>query len=344
MSNWSRKISERVSKLLCGSVLLLLANFSCLQQLHADEPNANLSNANQSSANQSSANQSNVEQHSALSEIGKPIPIWSSTPPGDEEVELEEEVDVTKDSDRNVAGKRVARLTNVSQPTLTIYRAKQPNTSKSLIVVCPGGGHQVLAWDLEGTEVAEWLNTLGYHAAVLKYRVPTRTPNQRYLAAVQDTQRAISHVRSMAEDLGIAVDRVGVLGFSAGGETAIRATYEKQRLYEPADKIDEQRFRADFGIFIYPAYMVDDTTQRLIEDIVIEPEDPPAFFVHASDDRVTASSSLLLADALVRHQIPCEVHIFQRGGHGYGLRPTKLPVTRWPALCETWLTSLFSND
>ena len=264
--------------------------------------------------------------------------LWPATPPGDENVKLDEEKDITKDTDRLIAGRRIIKLANVSTPQIVVYRPAPEQDTGASVVICPGGGHFILAWDLEGTEVAEWLNTIGVTGIVLKYRVPARDKEMRYKAAVQDAQRAVSLVRSKASEWKLDPNRIGILGFSAGGETAGRASLlVNERLYEPVDEADKAACRPDFSLLIYPAYFVEKDQPKLREDVKVTKEVPPMFFVHAYDDRVTPLSSLLLAAALKQVDVPAEVHMFATGGHGFGLRPTDAPVTHWPKLAEAWL-------
>lgn len=263
------------------------------------------------------------------------IPLWPDAPP-DETREFPEEMDVTKPDGRTVAGRRVTRLTNVTRPTLAVYQPPEGKRRDAAVIICPGGGHHVLAYDLEGTEVATWLNDIGVTGIVLKYRVPFRDPEQRWRAAVQDGQRAVSLVRSRAKSWGLDPKKIGILGFSAGGETAARTALAPRRFYKPVDDVDEVSARPDFGALIYPAYLADAEGQ-LREDVVVDKSAPPMFLVHAWDDRVTCHSSLALASALRRANVPAELHLFARGGHGYGLRRTEQPVTRWPGLCAAWL-------
>src|SRR4029079_15252238 len=187
----------------------------------------------------------------------KPVlvqPIWPGKAPG-ETKELPPEQDTTKPDQKDPGGKPIIRLTNVSIPTVSLYRpAKEKDTGAS-VIICPGGGHHILALNHEGTETAEWLTTLGITGIVLKYRVPTRTPDgQRWLAAVQDAQRAVSLVRAKAKEWELDPQRIGILGFSAGGETAGLTAYFADRQYAPIDDVDKVSFRPDFAMLIYPAY------------------------------------------------------------------------------------------
>lgn len=269
-----------------------------------------------------------------------PIKLWPSTPPGDENLTLPEEADTSGPDSRNVAGKSVIRLGNVSTPTLEIYRPDPAIASGTSIVICPGGGHSILAYDLEGTEVAEWLQSIGVTAFVLKYRVPARPDRARHEADVQDGQRAVSIVRSQAAEWSLDPDRIGVLGFSAGGQTAALTALTTSRTYESVDQVDQASHVPNFAVLIYPAYLVTgESPPKLQPEVTVSKDSPPMFLVHAWDDRVTPQSSIQLASALKEAGVPAELHLFDRGGHGYGMRPTELPVTQWPKLCEAWLNA-----
>jgi acetyl esterase/lipase len=236
----------------------------------------------------------------------------------------------------------VIRLGNVTHPTLSVYRPKHPNRSAAAVIVCPGGGHHILAWDLEGTEVAEWLNELGITAVVLKYRVPAtvRDPDRRWHAAVQDAQRAVSLVRANAERWDLNPHRIGMLGFSAGGQTAALTSILAERKYEAVDAHDEQPSRPNFTVLIYPAGLVTDDNAALRHFVRVDEQVPPMFFAHAYDDRARVENSVLLFLELKKREIPSELHVFATGGHGFGLRPTAEPVTRWPEHCEKWLYTM----
>ncbi len=267
------------------------------------------------------------------------LKLWPSTPPGDENVTLPPEADQTKPEDRLIAGRPIIKLGNVSTPLIEIHRPPAGEANGAAVIVCPGGGHYILAWDLEGTEVAAWLNTLGVTAVVLKYRVPSRTrETQRWQAAVQDAQRAVRLVRANAENWQIDPQRIGILGFSAGGETAALASllYEKNH-YEPIDDIDRVSARPDFALLIYSGGLYDEKKKALPDHVVVPAGAPPFFFAHAWDDRVSVQNALLLGSALKEKGISASLHLYPTGGHGYGLRPTDEPVTTWPARAEEWM-------
>ena len=266
------------------------------------------------------------------------INVWPGKPPG-ETKELPPEADQTKPQDRLIAGRRIIKLGNVSTPQLAVYRPAKSKDTGAAIVICPGGGHNILAYDLEGTEVAEWLNEIGVTGIVLKYRVPFRDPDKRWFAAVQDAQRAMSLVRSNASEWGLDPKRIGILGFSAGGQVAaLTSVFSDQRQYELLDDVDKVSSRPDFAVLVYPGGVEEKGQPKLREEVKVTKDAPPMFFVHAFDDGVSVFNTLLLATELKKVGVTAEVHVYATGGHGYGLRHVDgQPVTDWPKPCEAWL-------
>lgn len=267
------------------------------------------------------------------------VKLWPGTPPGDEALALPPEGDLTKPSDALIAGRRIIKLGNVSTPLVEVHPAPRDKANGAAVVICPGGGFNILAWDLEGTEVSAWLNSLGVTGIVLKYRVPARAhASARWLPPVQDAQRALRLARANAAAWNIDPQRLGILGFSAGGAAAgLTALKHAERLYPRIDAADDLSARPDFALLVYPAYFFDPKTNRLLEEIVVPADAPPTFFVHAWDDRVPVQNSLLLAAAMREKKVPAAVHVYPSGGHGYGLRRTSEPVTTWPDRAEAWL-------
>lgn len=239
--------------------------------------------------------------------------------------------------------KVIASLTNVSQPTVTVCRPEPAKNTGVAVVVFPGGGYSHLAWDHEGEQVARWLNSIGVTAAVLKYRVPRRegTPKDTPpVQALMDAQRAVSLVRSKAAEWGVDPQRIGVLGFSAGGHLAAWvATNSDRRAYDKLDQADQCSCRPDFAVLIYPGYLNRGAPDQLSPEIRVSPQTPPCFFVHAADDRVSPENSVTMYLALKRAGVPAELHIYAAGGHGFGLRATGKPTGTWPQRCEEWLRS-----
>lgn len=269
------------------------------------------------------------------------LQLWPKDSPGPAAVVKGEEADFQKPTDRLVGGKTVMKVGNVSTPQMHVFLPPAEKANGAAVVVCPGGGFNILAWDLEGTEVAEWLNGLGVTTIVCKYRVPTSSHGApgKWQGPVNDAQRALSITRQHAAEWKLEAKKIGILGFSAGGETAARtALAGGKRAYEAVDEADKQPCGADFAILIYPGGLIDkDKDFKLQEDIVVTKDFPPTFFVHAADDPVPFQASTSLFAALQKEKVPSELHIFGSGGHGYGLRPDKDPVTNWPKLAEAWL-------
>jgi len=240
-----------------------------------------------------------------------------------------------------VAGKPVIRLGNVSAPTLTLYAPPNKNTGAA-VVVFPGGGYHILAIDLEGTEVCDWLNSAGITCVLLKYRVPDSGPYPKSAAALQDAQRALGIVRTHAAEWHIDPRRIGVLGFSAGGHLAAAlSTHFEQRLYGPIDSADQVSCRPDFAALIYPGYLaLSEQNFAPNADIHVTEKTPPAFIVQAEDDPVHVENATVYFLALKNAKVPAELHVYAQGGHGYGLRRSPLPVTAWPQLVEGWLRTI----
>ena len=263
------------------------------------------------------------------------LDLWDGKPPGAEI--KEEEKDFTKPKEGLVAGKRLIRLGHVSKPTISVYRPAKDKDTGTAVIVCPGGGYNILAWDLEGTEVATWLNSLGVTAVVLKYRVPRR-PGEKDtpLGPLQDAQKAIRLVRGKAEEWNLKPDRIGILGFSAGGHLAAAASILHAKKSYPSDKLEES-CRPDFTLLIYPAYLINAEKTAIRKELEVTKDTPPMFLVHAADDGVPSENSALLYVALRKAKVSAELHIFAAGGHGYGLRKTAMPVTAWPELAGAWM-------
>jgi acetyl esterase/lipase len=268
-----------------------------------------------------------------------PIHLWPHGAPG-EAGTLGPEKNTTKPSDRPVAGRPVIRLGDVSDPTITVYRAAKPADSHPAVIVFPGGAYQILAMDIEGTEICRWLNSQGITAVLLKYRVPRRKRLPPYEAPLQDAQRAVSIVRSRAGEWKIAPDRIGVLGFSAGGNlAALTSTRFTQRAYANVDAVDSVSCRPDVAVLIYPAYLTKpEGSNTIAPELTVSRETPPTFIVQTEDDPVHVENSLAYYLALKNAHVPAEMHLFSSGGHGYGMRATGAPVNRWPAELKAWLT------
>lgn len=236
----------------------------------------------------------------------------------------------------------VIRIRYVDKPELVHFPAPRDKATGTCMVICPGGGYNILAWNKEGTEIAEWLNSIGVEAVVLKYRVPRRDGKKPHLLPLQDLHRSIRIVRSKAAEWKIDPKRLGVMGFSAGGHlSAMSSAFYVGQGYEPVDAIDKLDPRPSFVALIYPAYLGNARTDpdKLDPIIQVSPSTPPTFIAITHDDGDRALFAALYYARLRQNRVPAELHIYSKGGHGYGLRPSKNPVSTWPARLEDWLRS-----
>lgn len=265
-----------------------------------------------------------------------PISLFPKGAPG-EKVKLMEK---GESGGGKVGNETVLRLTNVSDPTITIYPAPEEVATGAAMVVCPGGGYEILAYDLEGTEICEWLNNLGITAVLLKYRVPRREGLAKHEAPLQDAQRAIGYVRANAEKLNIDPQRIGIMGFSAGAHLAAMASndYDK-RSYPEVDATDKVSSRPDFCLLVYPAYL-DASNFQLSPELKVTANTPPTMLIQAEDDKPYINSSLFYYYALKEAGVPAWIHLYSKGGHGYGLRDTGTMVNEWPDRAEDWFKEI----
>jgi acetyl esterase/lipase len=241
----------------------------------------------------------------------------------------------------------IIRVQNVTEPTLAVYQPDSGKATGTCVVIFPGGGYNILAYNHEGTEIAHWLNSIGVTAVVVKYRVPRRTGQPKHLAPLQDAQRAIRLVRHNAETWKINAQKIGVLGFSAGAHlTLMTATNCNEKVYEPADDADQLSAKPDFAAPIYLAYALGEKADQkrtdipLEENIRITKDTPPMFLSICDDDPVGSMGSVQLYMKLRENGISCELHVFAKGGHGYGIRTDRVPAAGWNRLCEDWLKQL----
>jgi len=231
----------------------------------------------------------------------------------------------------------IIKLTDVWDPTLTVSRPPAAADTGAAVIVCPGGGYSILAWDLEGTEVVAWLNSIGVTGVLLKYRVPEKRD-----LAFQDGQRAVSLVRSRAAEWKIDPRRIGILGFSAGGHLAVRvSTNFNRRSYRRVDAADDVSGRPDFAIPIYPAYLVREGEPSVADtaELPAGSDTPPMFMAIAADDEF-AVGAMAYAQALKAAKAPFELHVFAFGSHGCGLRRGNANLLTWPEHCRRWLQGL----
>ena len=226
----------------------------------------------------------------------------------------------------------VRRLGNVSKPTVTLYRPKPGSANGTAVLVCPGGGYNILAMEHEGTQVCEWLNSLGVTAALLKYRVPRRDPEKPYLHPLEDARQAMRVLRQRAGEWGIKSDRLGVLGFSAGGNLSVMLALN------PEGAGDLEAVRPNFVVPVYPAYLTNEKGDgELVKEIVVDEKAPPVCLIHAHNDRITPAGSAKLYLAYQAKQRPAELHIYAAGGHGFGMKANGEPINQWPERVAAWL-------
>jgi len=234
----------------------------------------------------------------------------------------------------------IVRLTDVNDPTLTLFPASPVDGKPHpAVMICPGGGYGILAWNLEGTEIAEWLNKQGFSAFILKYRVPKNRD-----AAFCDAQRAMGMIRARAKEWNVDAARLGVMGFSAGAHLAVRlSTNHAKRFYSPVDVADSQPCRPDFALIIYPAYLYA-ADYKMAPELPVASDTPPTFLVQAEDDGPYVDSSLSYFIALKAAKVPAELHLFPNGGHGYGIRKHEKSTDVWPQLASAWLLRTCSRQ
>jgi acetyl esterase/lipase len=267
----------------------------------------------------------------------KTVILFPAGTPG-EEIPLEEKAET---GGNRVAGETVLRITNVSEPTVTIYKASEQTANGSAMIVCPGGGYNMLAYNLEGEEVCLWLNDLGITAILLKYRVPRREGKEKHEAPLQDLQRAISYVRANAEQMNINPHRIGVMGFSAGAHLAVMASNSfTNRTYPAIDEIDKSSCRPNYCLLVYPAYLDSSQQLQLAPEIKVTSSTPPTMIVQTQDDKSYINSSLVYYYALKEAGVPVSMHLYSKGGHGYGLRDTGAVVNSWPDRAEDWFLEI----
>ncbi len=253
------------------------------------------------------------------------IYLWPDNVPN--ETNAKHAPTITTDSISNVT-----KVTNVSNPCFEVFTPEKSKNNGAGIIVCPGGSYKFLAIDLEGYEVAEWLNKLGYTAFVLQYRVPHNRDG-----ALCDIQRAMRIIRSKSEKWNLNPDKIGVLGFSAGGSLCARiSTRYKIDSYNKIDNTDTVSCRPDFTVLIYPAYLAKGPYSSLTPEITLSKDTPPMFVFSTADDGA-GGSALAITAAMRKNKLPVELHMLPEGGHGYGLRPGNMAAETWPFYAEYWL-------
>ena len=263
----------------------------------------------------------------------KPVLLFPNGAPG--ETGKMKQVDDL--SGNKVAGCPVLRISNVSEPTLTFYPAPADRNSGVTIIVNPGGGYNILAYNLEGSEICKRFNSHGVNCVLVKYRVPRREGLEKHQAPLQDLQRAIAYTRSHAGEWKIDPNRIGVMGFSAGAHLAAMASNSyAERTYPQVDNFDNASLRPDFCVLIYPAYL-DGENFSISPELKVTEKTPPTFIVQTQDDHRLLNSSLFYYYALKEAKAPVAMSLYPSGGHGYGLRNTGDLVNEWPFRVMSWL-------
>ncbi len=279
--------------------------------------------------------------------------LWPEKAPGSENISIEETI-INRSNDSTTFDRIIK---NIANPSMMVLFPNEPSAGKA-VLICPGGGYEYVSYDKEGVDIACWFNSLGYIAFILKYRLPAEGHKNGRNVPLQDAQRAIRIIRAHAEEWNIDKNNIGVIGFSAGGHLAstLGTCYDKC-VYTPCDYVDSTSARPDFMILLYPVISMDSaithtgsrdkllgtsnnesTLKNYSTDLLVTASTPPAFIVHAKDDDcVVMENSQRFYRAMLKAGIPAEIHIFEQGGHGFGIRDAKGPVSQWTSLCERWL-------
>jgi acetyl esterase/lipase len=289
-----------------------------------------------------------ISIYAALPTMGADQPlvveIWPGKAPEESDNIGEEMVRMSPKLDhKQVEVTEQTRLvTNVTKPTLTIYRPPKDRDTGTAVLICPGGGYWDLYWQLEGEEVAAWLNSIGATGIILKYRVPRRPDEVKGEPArrpLQDAQRAVSLVRSKAGQWGIQPQQIGIVGFSAGGHLAIAtAASFDQRTYDPIDDVDKISCRPDFAIGIYSGYLKAKDKDEIAPGIRIPSGTPPIFLAHGGADIISPpENSVLMYLALKKAGVSAELHIYATAAHDFGVRPSENPCSTWTQACAIWM-------
>ena len=277
---------------------------------------------------------------SAAPSKSEPIRLWPGMAP-DDPPGIPAEVAETSPADPATHTLPVTRITNVTVPTITIYSPDSAKNTGAAVVVAPGGAYHHLAIDKEGSEVCEWLNSIGVTGVLLKYRVPQREGFPRYRLPLQDAQRAMGLLRQRAAGFGIDPHRIGFIGFSAGGNLAAELSNQwEERLYPRVDEADDLSCRPDFAMIIYPGWLNSGGrgSRGVAPELKVSAgRTPPSFLIQAEDDGANVENSLNYYFALQENHVPAEMHLYPVGGHGYGLRDMGNRVNTWPARAAEWL-------
>ena len=263
------------------------------------------------------------------------LKLWPDGPPS----AMAPKSEATEKLIKSYGGVTATRLSDITDPTITIFRPEKPNGAA--VIVAPGGGFMFLSYSFEGTQVCEWLNSIGVTAVLLKYRTPTRDEKEMFTLPVQDAQRALGLVRHRATEWGIDAKRVGLLGFSAGANLAGHVAWDRgARTYPQQPESDDPR-GPDFLVFIYGGGFLDkDDKTKFREGFSVPADAPPAFFLVAHDDKSNPVEAAMLYLEYKKRNLSAELHICAKGGHGFGMRKDKHPINDWPQRCAEWMKSM----
>jgi len=266
------------------------------------------------------------------------LPLWPNSNPEPTTI-IGPEIDPSTDANRIVSGKVTVRVTNVSKPTLSVYLPPKDKNTGAAALVMPGGSYIRLSWNLEGTEVCDWLNSIGMTCLLVKYRVPETGHYPENVEDLEDAQQAMRLSRAHATEWGIDPQRIGAIGFSAGAHlaAALSTHADFQGKNVPTSSIDA---KPNFQMLLYPGWLngADGKVNSTVKPVA---DTPPTFLVMAEDDYTAhVENALVYFQALKDAKVPAELHLFTQGGHGFGLRPTDRPISRWPVLAETWLNTI----
>ncbi len=263
------------------------------------------------------------------------LPLWPAGNPNGWTRNDVESSDKSPDADLLI-------VKNVSRPTLEIFKSKSAKPGAPTVLILPGGGYYIEAIEHEGWEIASRLNLSGIHAAVLKYRLPNRDQDHPlHKVVLEDAQRALRILRTHASEYGFDTNRIGILGFSAGGHAAAITSTAKTGSYAPHDDTDKASPFPNFTALIYPAYLNVEGTLNLSDGLVVDAKTPPVFIVQAMDDPIPIEGALAYTHACHLAKVPTEIHLFPKGGHGYGLRSHEAGLSHWPDLLISWLGNLY---
>ena len=266
------------------------------------------------------------------------LPLWPNGNP-EPSTFTGPETDPTNDANRMVSGKATVRVANVSHPTLSVYLPPKATATGAALLVFPGGAYKYLAWNHEGTEVCEWANSIGLACLLVKYRVPETAHYPENTEDLEDAQQAMRMARTHAPEWGVDTHRIGAIGFSAGAHLA--ATLSTHADFQGKNVAPSTvSARPDFQFLMYPGWL-NGTDGKVNPAVAPTADTPPTFLLMAENDYTAhVENALVYYQALRDVKVPAEMHLYTQGGHGFGLRPTDLPISHWPALAETWLHTI----